>query len=180
MAPTADDYDTLNRLLDASALSPSPAEAQGVYCGLLAADADKPEERWLSELLAGVHDSADTATCRDLLRDLATHTRSTVEGAPMGFALLLPGEDRSLRERAIAAHGWCRGFLFGLGLCGVDAAALSPESREAFDDMLELTRMDLDDLADDESNEQALAEIVEFLRVAAMLVYEDRAAREQA
>ena len=175
---SAEDYDTLSRLLDAGKLSPSAAEAQGVYCGLLAADADKPEERWLAEMLVGADEAAaDTAVCREMLTALADRTRSEIEASPMGLQLLLPDEDCSLRERAIAMHGWCRGFLFGLGLCRIDATDLSAEGKEAFADLLELTRMDLDDLADDEANEQALAEIVEFVRVAAMLVYEDRTAR---
>ena len=34
--------------------------------------------------------------------------------------------------------------------------------------------MDLDDLEDTEENEQALMEVIEFIRVAVMLVYEGR------
>jgi uncharacterized protein YgfB (UPF0149 family) len=36
--------------------------------------------------------------------------------------------------------------------------------------------MDLDDLDEDEANEQALTEVVEFVRVAALLLYEDATA----
>ena len=40
-----------------------------------------------------------------------------------------------------------------------------------------LTRMDLSDLDDNQANEEALAEIIEFVRVAALLIYEDRSGR---
>lgn len=196
MQSAAPDYDELGRLLAVSELSPSAAEAHGVYCGLLAAApdpaGDDQEPRWLAELsLPGLPDAAETMSvsdrgqqapaqrqadvdqCRRMLHDLAAHTRAQINGPALGFELFLPGDDRSLRERAVGVHEWTRGFLFGLGLAGVDAARLAPRTREAFDDLLELTRMDLNDLDDDEANEQALSDVTEFIRVAAMLLYED-------
>ena len=202
MQPAAPDYDDLGRLLAVSALFPSAAEAHGVYCGLLAAApaqrGDDPEPRWLSELLpsgadidarahpdpdrgesnpsrqhAAVDQHALVEQCRALLHDLAAHTRAELNGPALGFELFLPSDDRPLRERAMGVHEWTRGFLFGLGLAGVDAGGLAPQTREAFDDLLQVTRMDLDDLDDDEANEQALSDVTEFIRVAAMLLYED-------
>ena len=202
MQPAAPDYDDLGRLLAVSELSPSAAEAHGFYCGLLAAAppqrGDDPEQRWLSELLPSgaaidaranphphpyPHPAQGYATqelqhaaadqCRALLHELAAHTRAQINGPALGFELFLPSDDRPLRERAVGVHEWTRGFLFGLGLAGVDAGRLAPQTREAFDDLLQVTRMDLDDLDDDEANEQALSDVTEFIRVAAMLLYED-------
>jgi len=39
--------------------------------------------------------------------------------------------------------------------------------------MLEITRAEVDEETDDESNEAAYAELVEYLRVAAQLAYEE-------
>jgi hypothetical protein len=84
-----------------------------------------------------------------------------------------------LRERATAVHGWTRGLLYGLGIANLDQARLAPETREVFDDLMELTRMDLDDLDDSAENEAALTEVLEFLRVAALLLREqDTPARD--
>ncbi len=162
-----------------------------------------PEDRWLAELLApsdapdqedrsnldhshgnhtdstpGRSDQAESlqqavAECRARLQDLAARTRARINGPELGFELFLPADDRPLRERAVGVHEWTRGFLFGLGLAGVDAQRLAPQTREAFDDLLEVTRMDLNDLDDDEANEQALSDVSEFVRVAALLLYED-------
>jgi hypothetical protein len=64
-------------------------------------------------------------------------------------------------------------------LAGLSERDLSEQTREVFRDFVDMTRLDLEDLADGEDNEDALMEIVEFLWVAAMLVYEERvAARE--
>jgi uncharacterized protein YgfB (UPF0149 family) len=192
MQSAAPDYDQLGRLLAVSELSPSAAEAHGLYCGLLAAATphNDPEPRWLAELLPsavpaeagaspglghGQPHQHQTAVdeCRLLLHELAAHTRAQIDGPAFGIELFLPADDRPLRERAVGVHEWTRGFLFGLGLAGVDAARLAPQTREAFDDLLEVTRMDLNDLDDDEANEQALSDVTEFIRVAAMLLYED-------
>jgi uncharacterized protein YgfB (UPF0149 family) len=79
-----------------------------------------------------------------------------------------------LRERATAVYDWCRGFLFALGLAGVHERDLSEQTREVFRDFADITRLDFDDLAEGDDHEDALTEIVEFLWVAAMLVYEER------
>ncbi len=187
MQPVPPNFDDLVQLLALSALSPSPSEAHGVYCGLLCAGAPDAQGRWLAELLPAASDDAaprdlSVEACRDSLTALASDTRRQMAGPDMGFDLLLPAEERSLPERAAAVHEWARGFLFGLGLAGVDATrtapapappGLSPPVREVIADFVELTRMDLDHLEDDEESEQALAEIIEFIRVAAMLVLED-------
>lgn len=182
------DHDTLERLLTVSPLSGGAAEAHGIYCGLLAADVPEPQARWLDELLPapaadgeGAGDAAaatpDVKQCREALSALAENTRAQVQGPSMSLDPLLPPADRSLRERAVAVHDWARGFLFGLGLAKVDARALSAQNREVFDDFVELTRMDLNDLDDDQANEDALTEIIEFVRVGALLIYEDRCGR---
>jgi uncharacterized protein YgfB (UPF0149 family) len=93
----------------------------------------------------------------------------------LSFDLLLPPEDRPLHERANAVLDWVRGILFGLALGGLGREQLVGQAAEAFDDLVELTRMDLDAIDDSDADEQALTEIVEFLRVAAMLIREDRA-----
>lgn len=220
-------YDQVEQWLTASPLLTGAAEAHGVFCGLLAAGAPDPETRWLAEVLpptptgAGIDLAAQE--CRQALQTVAAHTRAQLGSAAMNFDLLLPDEDRSLLERATGVHDWSRGFLFGAGLAGLDRSGLSGPSQEALADLLELTRMDLDALAEPgliehpdqaptvgdpeasdptsdpkggdlgvmqtdqpdqaegggQANEQALAEIIEFLRVAALMIYEDTAPKPQ-
>ncbi|MCG6942284.1 MAG: UPF0149 family protein [Thiohalocapsa sp.] len=171
----APDHDELERLLAPCALSCSAAEAHGIYCGLLASGTDAPRARWLGELTPGdaaAHTDAETAALDDALNALAKATDAALADAEQAFHPLLPNEDRPLRERAAAVHGWTRGLLYGLGIANLDAARLAPETREVLDDLMEITRMDLDDLDDSAENEAALAEVLEFLRVAALLLRE--------
>ncbi|WP_200347713.1 UPF0149 family protein [Halochromatium glycolicum] len=141
------------------------AEAHGHACDTHHSHAPEPTET-----------ETETAIDGDaLLAELATLARWTEEAiAPpsVSFNLLLPPEDRPLRERALAVHDWVRGLLFGLTLGGLEPEGLDGEAREAFSDLVELTRMDLAAIDEGEEDEQALAEITEFLRVAAMAIRE--------
>ena len=169
------DYRELDGRLAVSELNPSAAEAHGILCAMLCGGEARAEESWIADLLAGA-DDADLSTreCRHSLQDLAAHTRGEMASLEVGFMPLLPDDSASLAERAVGLYDWSRGFLYGFGLAGVDAGRLSEQAREAFDDFAAITRLDLDDLDDSEDNEQALMELTEFVRVAAMLLFEER------
>jgi yecA family protein len=177
---TATDYQELTDRLGSSDLHPSAAEAHGMLCGLICAGEPHAQRRWLSELLAesGSRDLlAQEAAQR--LQSLAESTRAEIEGPGLGFTPLLPAEGRPLRERALALYDWARGFLYGLGLAGLDAAGLSEQAREVLADFAAITHMDLDSLTETEENEESLMELEEFVWVAAMLVYEERGRGEE-
>lgn len=186
------DYDRIGQLLTASALSPTPAEAQGILCGLICGGGQDPGRIWLDQLLAGPDSSPDRdaepagggpsdAEVRSGLDELFRHTLEQIQCPGLGFEPLLPDDSRPLAERATALYDWVRGFLFAMGVLGLSEPNLSEQTREVLRDFVELTRMDLDDLDECEDNEKALTEITELVRVAAMLVYEERAhARREA
>lgn len=167
-ATTGTDYRQLGQQLDD--LSLSPAEVHGILCGLLCTRAPRMSEDWLDEL---PHDRGDLSAARDALTALAERTRAELAGPDFALTLLLPDEDRPLRERVEAVYDWCRGLLYGLGLAHVDAAGLSPAAREILDDLIAVTQLDLEALEADEESERALAELTEFTRVAVLLLYEE-------
>jgi len=178
---TATLYQRLAQDLSGSPLSPSPAEVHGILCGLICAGHPQAEAAWLADVgprveVGDLLAEAAARRCRADLDALAERTRADIEGPGLGFSPLLPPDETPLLERATAVYDWCRGFLYALGVAGVGERDLSEQTREVFRDFADLTRMDLQDLDEGEDNEDALTEIVEFLWVAAMLVYEERVA----
>jgi uncharacterized protein YgfB (UPF0149 family) len=176
---TAIPYQRFAQCLSASALSPSPAEVHGIYCGLICAGHPEPEATWLAEIALDAPQGdllaeAQTRECLAELKAVAERTRADIEGPGLGFSPLIPPDDAPLRERAGAVYDWCRGFLFALGLAGLRECDLSEHTREVFQDFVNVTQMDFEALDEGEEDEEALTEIVEFLWVAAMLVYEER------
>ncbi len=95
------------------------------------------------------------------------------------FKPLLPDDSDSTIIRADAIAWWCEGFLHGLVSGSPDDNLndwLSSEPlSDIIKDMLQLTRATADQEADDETNESDYAELVEYLRVAAQLTYEELA-----
>ena len=101
-----------------------------------------------------------------------------VSGAAASFSLESRDAESTV-DRAAALARWCEGFLHGIVSRehGADLKErLSAEPlADIIKDMLEITRAAADDESDQESDEAAYVQIVEYLRVAAQLTYEELA-----
>jgi uncharacterized protein YgfB (UPF0149 family) len=169
------DDDRLARCLAAGALCATPGEAHGILCGLMCGGAADPEATWLHQLLPESEaNDLLIEEAREALAALARLTREELEASEFGLTLRLPDETRPLAERAMALYDWVRGFLYAWGTLDHSGAEPSAETQEILRDFTDVTRMDLERLDDDEENEEALTEVSEFIRVAAMLMYQER------
>jgi len=87
------------------------------------------------------------------------------------FEPLLPETDSTLDARADALVEWCRGFLGGLGLAGAMARVrLSADASEILQDFGTIAGARFE-YADEEEDENALAEVIEFIRVGVLLLH---------
>lgn len=157
----------------AEAGSPTEAaEAHGSLCGALCAESPYAIEAWLDELLEDR--AAHSSGCREVLERVFSETRLALGGNGMEFAPLLPEDDEPLAGRASALAHWCQGFLYGLGAGRVTSLESLPEQvGEIVRDMTEISRASVDDGEPTETDEQAYAELVEFIRVGVQLIYEE-------
>lgn len=169
-------YRQLVQGLEESTLNASPPEAHGLLCGLLCGGVAEAETFWCRELFASASSGGRLSVLPAPLQALGELARAEIEGEDLALTLVLPDEDRPLRERAEGLYDWARGFLLGLGLAGLKADGLSEQAREILDDLLEITRMDLEALevdAEGDEEQGALMELQEFLWVAARLLHEE-------
>jgi len=156
------------------------SQTHGLLSGRLAiAGADSGFD-WLSQVLEGTNPGDGLrAECEAMLRTLFESTYRQLAERLSIFAPLLPDDDDSTAVRATALAHWCEGFLHGLvaGDHGEDlrerlkAEPLSDIIR----DLLQITRAAVDEDCDEESDEAAYTELVEYVRVAAQLAYEELA-----
>jgi uncharacterized protein len=157
----------------AEAGSPTEAaEAHGSLCGALCAVSRLQFESWLQELLE--EREAQNERTREVLHSVFSKTSQELGGDGMQFAPLLPDDDEPLAGRTSALAHWCEGFLYGLGAGGLTSVdALPGEVGEIVRDMSEISRATAD--ADDatETDEQAYAELVEYIRVGVQLIYDE-------
>lgn len=177
---TTIDQDTLEAALRRSGATWNASQAHGLLVGRLASIGVDAGFEWLAQVLEGTAENdALRAECEGLLRDLFEQTYRQLAERQSEFELLLPDDSASTADRAAAIAHWCEGFLHGLVSGGPDEAlkkklAADPLA-EIIRDVLQFTRATADAAAD-ESDEAAYAEIVEYLRVAAQLAYEELAA----
>jgi hypothetical protein len=148
-------------------LASSPAELHGGLCGWLAAGGtDAPG--WLAQVL--VDASLPVPVAGDALDRLRTVSSRQLGDPNFGFELLLPDDTRA-SARAAELFAWCRAFLGGFGLA-LGQTTLSEDAQEALADLANLGGAQLDDGEQDDDDE-ALAEIEEYLRMAVLLLHAD-------
>ncbi|MCY1558840.1 hypothetical protein D9M68_958120 [compost metagenome] len=87
------------------------------------------------------------------------------------MVLLLPSDDAPLRERAAALGQWCQGFLGGFGLTARDSA-LSAEAMEVLQDLSAIAQVQ-NALEESEDGENDYMEVMEYLRVALLLLFSE-------
>src|SRR3984893_3880203 len=127
---------------------------------------------WVNEILRDGAALSDESAA--MIERVFTATASSFGEQGMEFEPLLPDDEQPLNGRANALALWCTGFLYGLGAGHISALeALSGDVGEIVRDFTEISRATGDDAEGDESNEQAYAELVEFIRVAAQDVFDD-------
>ncbi len=148
------------------------AEAHGSLCGALCSMSPYKMQDWVNEILPDGAALSDESSA--MLERVFTATATSFGEQGMEFEPLLPNDEQPLNGRANALALWCTGFLYGLGTGHIsDLEALNGDVGEIVRDFTEISRATGDDADGDESNEQAYAELVEFIRVAAQVVFEE-------
>ena len=174
------DYDTLNDALHRCGATWDAAQAHGLLSSRLAVASAAAGPDWLQQVLEGTNESDALRTeCAGLLNALYQGTHRQLSERLSEFAPLLPDDSDSAPSRAAALGHWCEGFLHGLVSIDHGEALKQRLAKEPLADiirdMLQLTRAAVEDDSDEEANEAAYAEIVEYVRVAAQLTYEELA-----
>jgi uncharacterized protein len=148
------------------------AEAHGSLCGALCSMSPYKMQDWVNEILPDGAALSDESSA--MIERVFTATATSFGEQGMEFEPLLPDDESPLNGRANALALWCTGFLYGLGTGHIsDLEALNGDVGEIVRDFTEISRASGDDADADESNEQAYAELVEFIRVAAQVVFEE-------
>ena len=168
-------FNELNQLLASAACGSRAAECHGFLCGYLCVRS-QVEDTVLKECLMAELEENDLAPqCMEELSLLSRSVSEQISSANFKLELLLPGDDMSLADRSAALTEWCEGFLGGLGTAGMtDFDLLSFECRELIQDLYKICRLDPASIRDSsEEDEAALMELIEYVRMGAMLVHDE-------
>lgn len=173
-------YSELSAALAQHGYGEDAAQFHGMLCGALCV---KPQQQVdLPQLLVEGHaTAADDAGSDATLCKLCEQSAQSLASAEMNFAPLLPGDDEALAERAKSLGAWCEGFLFGLSTGPkLEMKRCSAEMKEILRDLTQFTQAILNDGDDHEIEENAYAELVEYLRVGVQLIFMELHSRASA
>lgn len=173
------DHDELDGILRRCGATWNASQAHGFLCSRIAVRGTGALAPWLKQLLAGTENDAMGGECGTALESLFHITWRSLAERQSEFVPVLPDDDRPAAERADGLAHWCEGFLHGL-VSGPHPETLRAQLAteplaDIIKDMLEITRAAADEEANEESDEEAYAELVEYIRVAAQLVFEELA-----
>lgn len=169
------DPDELDALLRRAGLSCGAFGAHGLLSGCLVADASLPAARLAAAL--GVREPEpghDEAAFQQALETLRLQVLRALNDADLAFEPLLSSSE-DLAQRARSLGLWVDGFLGGLGqtprLGGLKPSA---EATEILRDFAQIAGIDPEPDYNEE-NEEAFAELSEYVRVGVMLLADELA-----
>jgi len=167
-------HDALGQLLLAADAEGDASEAHGLLAGIICAGGKPAPELWLSHLLGDNTLSAAADEARKRLLRLHADILRQFNDESFGFELLLPGDDAPLSLRTESLSQWCGGFLYGLALGGFREGTGMPETvTEVMKDFYEISHARFAYEATDDADEAAYMEILEYVRMSVLLLYEE-------
>lgn len=174
------DHDALQDILKSCGSSWNAGQVHGLLCGRLAVIGADGASRWFAQVLEDTNPKhALRGECEAVLDALFAETWRQLVERQSEFSLLLPDDQDSVQARTEAMAQWCEGFLHGLvsekHSDDLKKRLAAEPLADIIKDMLQITQAAIGDEEDDDAAESALTELVEYLRVAAQLAYEELA-----
>ncbi|MGH8041501.1 MAG: UPF0149 family protein [Rudaea sp.] len=159
----------LGQLLARLRLGVDASDLHGSLTGYLCGGGSAGADGWLRALeleTDRVADPTDTA-----LRGFYEECAAWFTHPQTAFEPLLPNDGSAMAARGAALVEWCRGFLGGLGLAGAPARhSWSTDASEILREFSTIAGAQFT-YGDAEEDEIALAEVIEFVRAGALLLY---------
>jgi len=166
------DYKELNNLLENLQSDADAADCHGFFCGQICVTEFPLQEVWKEYL--DVKPDIDSEALQGLedLHVLIADTMKSLESHDLDFQPLLPDDDSPIDERISALSEWCHGFLNGFAISQQANSCLEDEdSKELIENFTRICNLGAGD-EPDESDERALFELVEYVRLGAIFMYD--------
>jgi yecA family protein len=166
-------YEAFTNMLHQYNVIVDGAEVQGILCGMLAGGMTLDDQHWI-EALSDVTNQGEVfdAKLKNCITDVYDEVCQQFIEPEFALSMCLPDDASPINERGQALTHWVQGFLLGFGLHQADLTACSEDVKEALEDFTQIARMD-EQMSEDEESEQALFEVVEYVRISAMLCFNE-------
>ena len=173
MQETMPQYDDVVEALKVMQSVTSASEAHGMLGALFSFGAEVKFAAWSDSLMTKSPQDGDiiAAAALQTMKKLYDYTKSQFDEKSLSFDLFIPDDSESLEMQAQGLTYWIRGFLSGVGLFGLDYENSKNEYvKEAIGDLMKISYMDYEELGDVDSSEDDFMELLEYTRVAVLLI----------
>jgi len=150
----------------------SPTELHGEMCGALSANAALDRRAWAADWVENHLPRGEHSGILKNLGVLLDATAAAMNDESFEFELKLPDDDEPLLARAQGLARWCAGYLSGIGESLAQNKALPADVKEVLIDVERIARTVFSDEESDNDAEADLTELIEYVRVGALLVFE--------
>jgi uncharacterized protein YgfB (UPF0149 family) len=166
---TLPSYAELTELLATIPDSPDASQTHGLLSGYICGMThNKDKYRW--EQILGTDKNK---VVQQALRQLFENSYRQLTEFSFEFSIILPDDEAEINTRAEALGLWCQGFLTGLKHADVDIEQQQGEVAEAFDDFIEIAKVNFGSVAANEEDEEAYLELVEYVRLSALMIFHE-------
>ncbi|WP_102797453.1 UPF0149 family protein [Bowmanella denitrificans] len=166
-------FDELTALLEQNGVASDAAEIQGILTGMLAGGMATDSKEWMAALADFTNQGEPLpGEVKIAIQALYDTTCQQLQAADFLLNLCLPDDAAPINDRGQGLVNWVQGFMLGFGLHQADLSRCSDDAKEALEDFAEIARMD-EEMPDNEDSEQALFEVMEYVRMSAMLCFNE-------
>lgn len=166
-------YENMTQLLHQHNVIVDASEVQGILCGMLAGGMNLDDQEWIPTLSDMINQSETLPEPveQSIVQMFNQVCQQFVE-ADFALQICIPNDSESINKRGSAFVNWVQGFLLGFGLHQNDLTTCSQEAKEALEDLSQIAKLD-EAMEDNEESEQAFFEVVEYVRISAMLCFNE-------
>lgn len=151
----------------------TPADLQGFASGLLAGGDPLEPEQWrtMAEEFMDLPEPLTDLESKEAMGAYAVLAKQSLSDLDYSFRLFLPDDAVSLTQRAEAIGQWCQSFLNGFGMSETSDDSLDEDGKDMLTSLAAVAQID-SELEESDDNEKLYAELCEFVRVAALYLYQ--------
>ena len=172
-------FEYIDQIRQKAGISIDVSEYHGKICACLCFENLEAETLLPEEINADISSlSSETMKLKDILLDLIAETLEKLNDTEMTFYPLLSPDSESLTNRTLSLSSWCAGFIDGVGLAVAQKnISMNPAEQdiigEIIEDFSQISKLTSASLMNEDGEELAYMEVLEYVRVGAQLIFEE-------
>jgi len=167
--PTLPSYEELSSLLLKFLPNSHAAQLHGLITGNICVTSDNVDE--IQKIFPEVKKNAKLLT---ILQEVYEKTYHLLSEFSFEFTLILPNDGIDINVRAESLGLWCQGFVTQLQENeALIRERVSDEAQEAINDFIEIAQVNFGDIATNEEDETAYFELVEYVRLSVLMIFQE-------